>query len=371
MKSINFLIKPSSSKCNMACKYCFYYDIADNRDIKDYGWMSEETAEAIIKKGLNYVENGQITFAFQGGEPTLIGLEFYKYFTCKVKELNTRNAKVQYAIQTNGFTINDDWAEFFVNNNFLVGLSLDGPKVIHDLNRLDKGHNGTYKKIINAANIFKKHNVQFNILVVVSKIVSRKIEQIYKFFKKEGFTYLQFIPCLDELDTEQGKSNYSISSQDYAKFLKRLFDLWYQDYKNGYIVSIRYFDNILSMYLGMEPESCDMRGMCSIQNVVEADGSVYPCDFYVLDKYKMGNINETSIEELFKQIITKLFIEESLPINEKCKTCKWVNLCRGGCKRHQIGEDNLNRFCEAYQEFFEYSHERFIEISYYIKQNGR
>ena len=340
--------------------------------IKDYGFMTEETSINIIKKALEVADGGHVTFAFQGGEPSLIGLDFFERFVESVNLNNIKNSKINYAIQTNGILINDEWAAFFHKHKFLVGLSLDGPKDIHNINRIDKKANGTYKSVMQAVKYLDKHNVSYNLLTVVTSLVSRKIDKVYNFFKTNGFKYLQFIPCIDSFDTDD-QAKYSLSPEQYKNFLCKLFDKWYLDMKKGEVISIRYFDNILSMFLGMAPESCDMIGHCSIQHVIEADGSIYPCDFYVLDEVKLGNINSDNINDIHQGAIVKSFIEESLNVDTNCKKCEWYKLCRGGCKRLRHIEDDgtygLNKFCDSYKSFYEYSYERFEVLAGIIRKN--
>ncbi|HKL43373.1 MAG TPA: anaerobic sulfatase maturase [Clostridia bacterium] len=372
MKNTSVLIKPASGRCNMKCTYCFYCDEITKRKVKDRGLMTKKTAEQIIKKTLDFSQGGLITYAFQGGEPTLRGLDFYKYFTKKVKELNHKRSKINYAIQTNGILIDEKWAKFFYNEKFLIGLSLDGTKNLNNINRIDLNDKGTFKRIIKASEVLKEYNVSFNVVTVVNSINVRKIIKIYNFYKKKGFNYMQFIPCLEPLGEKFGDSKYALSSKEYGKFLIKLFNVWYRDVKDGNYVSIRYFDNLLSMYLGKEPESCDMRGVCSIQNVIEADGSVYPCDFYVIDEFYMGNINEKSINEIIKSSNADKFIKKSLELTEDCKKCPWIRICRGGCRRHKTeeGSDGLmkNYFCESFKEFHEYSNDKFKELAFILSR---
>ncbi len=372
MKHLSFLIKPSSSKCNLNCKYCFYHDVSDNRMVQDYGFMTEKTTLNIIQKSLIDADGGQITFAFQGGEPTLMGLDYYESFIDSVNQYNLKNSKINYAIQTNGIVIDENWASFFKKNNVLVGLSLDGPKDIHDLNRLDKKGDGTYKSAIAASKVLDEYDVDYNLLIVVTSLVARKIDKVYNFFKSKGYKYLQFIPCIDPIENE--KTKYSLSTEQYKEFLCKLFDKWYNDIVNGNIISIRYFDNIMAMFLGMPPESCDMVGKCSIQNVIEADGSLYPCDFYVLDEVKLGNLNTDTLTSVQESSIAKSFVMESIKLNEKCTSCDWLKLCRGGCKRQRILEDDgsygVNRFCDAYKSFFEYTHIRFESLARTISKRN-
>ena len=172
MKSLSMLIKPASSNCNLRCTYCFYYDICNNREIKSFGMMKLNLLETIVKRAFNEAEQN-CTFAFQGGEPTLVGIDFYREFINFVKKYNTRNINVFYSIQTNGTTINEDWAKFFKENNFLVGISLDGTKEIHDKYRLDANKKGSFNKIMSNIQILNKYKVEYNILTVVNKNTSR------------------------------------------------------------------------------------------------------------------------------------------------------------------------------------------------------
>ena len=366
MPPINLLIKPASSSCNLRCKYCFYHSIAENRSVASYGIMSNEAAELLIKKSFGYAEN-VCTFAFQGGEPTLAGLEFYRNFVQLVKQYNIKKIDVNFAIQTNGTVINEEWADFLFKNNFLVGLSLDGPKDINDMNRVDSLQEGSFTRIINAVNLFNKHNVQYNILCVVNNLVARHTNKIYNFYKKNNFNYLQFIQCLDPLDEEPGGNPYSLKPDMYAVFLKNLFDLWYKDIIEGKKISIRYFDNLVGMLMGYPPETCGMSGRCSCYFVIEADGGVYPCDFYVLDEWKLGNIKYDDFTVLLNTDTAKKFVQLSLHVDNKCKECKWLNICRGGCRRtrepFKDGLPSLNYYCKSYNEFFYYSIERLNNLA--------
>ncbi|MEG1482011.1 anaerobic sulfatase maturase [Clostridium sp.] len=370
-KNLNLMLKPSSSKCNLKCKYCFYNCIAESREIKDYGFMDESVLEEIIKKAIDYSEDGTCTIGFQGGEPTLIGLDFYKNLIEIVHKYN-KNTKFNYVIQTNGLLLDDNFAKFLKENNFLVGLSLDGNKDVHNLNRVDSLNKDTFNSVIKASNILKKYKVDFNILTVVTPNLIKKIDSTYKFYKKNDFKYLQFIPCLEPLEKSLSVSDsYSIKVSNYSKFLNRLFDLWYDDMINSEFVSIRLFDNILSSFLGYDYESCDMKGYCSCQNIIESDGSVYPCDFYTYEKYSVGNILEESFADIHNKDKTLTFIKDSFNISSKCLNCKFKHLCRGGCRRHRnINNDNLNFLCDAYYDFFSKSLSRFEELAFIIRNNN-
>ena len=359
MPSLNLMIKPVSSNCNMKCKYCFYHDLASNREVASYGKMKEGLLELIIKKVFDEAE-GSVSFSFQGGEPTLAGLDFYKKFITYIKKYNTNNTNVNLAIQTNGLIIDKSWAKFLSDNNVLVGLSIDGYKDLHNFLRIDRNDKGTYQKVIKTAQMLKKHNVDFNILTVITDQLARHAKKVYNNYKKLNFDYLQFIRCLEPLDGK--KEKYSLTAENYELFLNNIFSEWYKDIKNGQYVSIRFFDNIVGMLMGQQPEACEMKGHCSFQNIIEADGSIYPCDFYVVDQWKLGNIKNMSFTEVYERKKAKDFIKESTFLPEKCEECKWLKLCRNGCKRNR-DKENLNIYCFSFYNFYEKNIEKLYELS--------
>jgi uncharacterized protein len=360
MNNISILIKPSSSNCNLGCKYCFYYDVAAHREHKSFGFMEEPRVTSLIEKAF-MTGSQQVKFVFQGGEPTLIGLEYFRFFVNEVNRLK-ENQTVNYAIQTNGTLLNDDFCDFFHENRFLVGISLDGPKDVHDMNRLNSKGQGTFKEVNRAADLLVKYGVEFNIVAVVTKASVRHVRKIYQYFKNQDYRYLQFIPCINDFDESELKP-YNITPQEYGEFLVELFEMWYSDIIIGNPISIRTFDNYVQMLLGMPPESCDMNGFCSVNPVVEADGSVYPCDFYVLDQWKLGNIKDDEFEVLMKSEVASSFVASGQHVDEKCHSCEYFHLCRGGCRRHKEmyqnlnginnGELGINYFCESYLNFFD------------------
>ena len=215
MPSLSFLIKPASSSCNLRCKYCFYHSLSKDRIVESYGIMSENTLESIVKKALMEA-NPQCTFAFQGGEPTLVGLGFYKKFIEFEKQYNTRNIKINNVFQTNAIFINEEWAEFLYDNNFLVGVSLDGPKDINDLHRIDVEGKSTFNRIMKSIAILDKYKVEYNVLSVVTASVARHGKKVYDFYKEKGFKYFQFIQCLDPLNEPFGSNKYSLTPEIYG-----------------------------------------------------------------------------------------------------------------------------------------------------------
>ncbi|MGN1201974.1 MAG: anaerobic sulfatase maturase [Eubacterium sp.] len=366
MKHVHLLIKPSSGMCNLNCRYCFYRDITEKREIKSYGFMNEKTLEQVIVKALSYAQE-ECTIAFQGGEPTLIGLEFFQKTVDFVKTHNKNSIIVNYAIQTNGIGLDRQWADFFRENHFLVGISLDGTKDTHDCNRIDFNDNGTFSRVMKTIQLFQDQNVEYNILTVVNRKTAKKANKIYNFYKKNKLQYLQFIPCLDPFGKEPGQEMYSLSPQDYGVFLNTLFDLWYQDVINGQPVYISQSESYIEMILGFSPKTCGMSGICGYQHIVEADGSVYPCDFYVTDEYCLGNLTETDFENINQKRQEIHFIEDSSVIESECKACDYYRLCRGGCRRYrfvlQDGTLGRNYFCESYKIFFSHTYERINKLA--------
>jgi len=291
---LTILIKPASGSCNMHCQYCFYRDEQENRETASFGLMSRETAHVLIEKAFLEAE-GSVTFAFQGGEPTLAGLEYYRDFTGFAAHHPKRNGTtVCYALQTNGYALTEEWADFFARNRFLVGVSLDGPKELHDRYRLDAVGKETYNRVKESLRLLEKYKVDFNILTVVTGSSARRAGKIYNYFRKEGYGFQQYIECLDPIGEIPGGHPWSLTPEKYGQFLKNLFDAWYFDRMSGKDTYNRYFENLLLMLDGQQPESCNMTGVCSSQWVVEADGGVYPCDFYVLDEWKLGSVHEQS-----------------------------------------------------------------------------
>ncbi len=355
MKTIGLLIKPASSSCNMVCQYCFYRDEAQRRKQASYGIMSIQTVDILLKK-LFSADYQKADIMFQGGEPTLAGLDFFEKFTESVQKYNQRGVSVSYAIQTNGLCITEEWAAFFAKHRFLVGVSLDGPRVIHDLNRKDIKGQDTHQKIMRSVEKLKKHDVAFNILSVVTKRFAKHIDSIWQFYKSNGFEYLQFIPCLDPMEKERGKETYSLSPAEYGEFLKKSFDYWYRDTIQQKHTYVRYFDELLFLVTGAGCPSCTLSGKCCNQMVIEADGSVYPCDFYVLDQYRIGSIYDNDLDELWKKGTLSPFVSESEMFKVACKGCRWYRWCRGGCRRDWT--DGKNYFCSSYQTFFAYAEQR-------------
>lgn len=309
--------------------------------------MSIETAENVIKSAVEYTRGTEIIFTFQGGEPMLSGMDFYKSFVSLAKKHNKYHSKVTYCLQTNGTLINDEWCVFFKENNFLLGVSLDGNEKQNKYRVYPDG-SSSFANVVKGIEMLKKYDVQFNVLSVVTKQLANSIRDNYKFMKQNNIYNFQYINCLKPFD-KIFDDDFYMNNDDYSFFLEKAFRLYFNDNMMGNGVSVRSFDNYLLLLRGGNAEQCGMNGFCSTQFVVEGDGTVYPCDFYCTDEWELGNINHSSFAEMNKSKKAKGFIKESFTVDDKCKKCAYFALCRGGgCKRSRYDTD----FCKAYKKFF-------------------
>ena len=363
MRSMTFLIKPASSLCDMRCRYCFYHDISDIREVKSMGIMSEATAQALIRAAFAAVEpGGFVQFTFQGGEPTLAGLEFFQRFMELEAQYRTRDIRVGHAIQTNGLHINGQWAAFLKQHDFLVGVSIDGNQAIHDAYRVDAAGKGTWERVTGALALLDSHGVESNILCVVSSAVAKNPQRVYASLRTLGDHPMQFIPCLDPMEAQRGGEKYSLKPEAYRKFLCGLFDCWYRDWKAGNYISIRTFDDYLRILMRMTPSTCAASGACGSYLVAEGDGSLYPCDFYVLDEWRIGSIHEMTVAEALASPVSVRFVMEGALRPEACRNCPYFPICRGGCKRDWT-QQRRNYYCASFKAFFAYALPRLQEMA--------
>lgn len=293
---VTIMVKPVSGLCDMRCTYCFYADEMSHRFVPLYKKMSEQTQENMVRRVLLYAE-GQLTIAFQGGEPTLAGVEYYRRLLKLEERYNTRQIVIQHCLQTNGYSLSDDLIEVFKQGHFLIGISIDGTKKFHDEKRVDAAGRLTYDRVMITVEKLRKEKIDYNILCVVDRRIAQNPKAVYEALSRHG--YLQFIPCLDGLDGNTHAD--SLTAKDYGNFLVKMFDLYERDFRRDRIVSMRMFDNWLGMVRGYPPENCGFSGQCSINYLIESNGNVYPCDFYALDEWLMGNINVDSFYRLAHQ----------------------------------------------------------------------
>ncbi|VBB08819.1 beta-defensin antibiotic precursor antimicrobial defensin beta signal defensin bd-32 defb-32 [Lucifera butyrica] len=374
MADLHVLIKPVSGKCNMRCGYCFYYDVMQKRNQADLGIMTETTIKALVDSAFAYVgDRGSLNFVFQGGEPTLWGMESFQSFVSYV-ERQKQNQKVGYGLQTNGLLIDNQFSKFLAQHRFLVGLSLDGPCDMHNKYRLDRNGRGTYSRVLGAAQRLAAQGVDFNILSVITLEQARHPDKYYNFLKRNKITHGQLIPCINGYGG--ANAGESLDGEIYGKFLCRIFDLWLKDWEEGQAISLREFDNLAGMALaGIEPELCSMAGKCGPNAVIEADGSVYPCDFYVLDEWRLGNIHEAGLQDLLNGELERKFIRMSEKLAAECRQCNVLKLCRGGCRRLRepwvAGEPSRFVWCKAQKSFLPYFISHLDRLAMAIRQQQK
>jgi len=364
MQPFTLLIKPTGSDCNLDCKYCFYKHRAPEVG-RGRQRMSDEVLQRLVK---DYMELrfGFCGFAWQGGEPTLMGLDFYKKAVELQKKYGKPGQEVGNSLQTNAILLNDEWCQFLHDNKFLVGISIDGPKEMHDYYRLDHSGAGTFDKVVRAIELCKQYKVEFNALTLLNNVNVGHPDELFDFFIGAGIKYLQFIPCV-ELDPVTGEvTDFSITPQQYGQFLCRIFDRWY-DYGPENL-SIRDFDSIVSYCYVERHTICTFDQQCSQYIVIEHSGDAFCCDFFVEPRWRLGNIFETPIEKLAASSKKREFARAKQNLCNKCLVCRHLALCRGGCMKDRVpfDKESFGResyFCEAYKRFFDYAVPRFMQIA--------
>ena len=368
MRPFTLLIKPSGPDCNIACKYCFYScktDIFGNGAHRMSDEVAEKLVSSYLKQNLPYS-----SFAFQGGEPTLMGLDFYKRIVELQKKYANDGQSVTNALQTNGILLNDDeWCDFLAENEFLVGISLDGPKEYHDTYRLDHAGKGTWDRVMASIDRCRKKNVQFNILVLLNNINVTHPDEVWDFFMEQKVRYLQFVQCA-ERDPDTGEiADFSITPKQYADFMCRIFDRW-QDHGVDK-VSVRTFDSILSYCLGQGHTECTFMPKCADYIVIEHDGGAYCCDFFVEGGSYLGNIMQTPIEKLAFSPKKREFNKRKRDLPNKCIVCRHYGICRGGCpKDRRIVDGDLKKetfFCDSYKQIFDHTLPKMWQLAAEVK----
>lgn len=335
MKQTSIMIKPASSECNMKCTYCFYDDVSDCRTTKSYGLMSFETASKIATDAINSEENyNHINFIFQGGEPLVVGIKFYEKLLEYIESIKG-NVNITYSIQTNGTKINKAYCELFKKFNFLVGVSLDGYESNHNLNRFLYGA-GSYESVMTGIRLLEKYNIEYNIVSVLTKKLAKNPKKLFDFYLENDFRYVQLIPCLPSFDLTAEEDLFACTPEMYGSFYVSFFECWLEALKKGNYLSDNLIDNIVRLFLGEYPQRCGMLGKCNSQCIVEADGGIYPCDFYVVDEYQMGSIKNQPLDDIMKSEVSSMFVTDNPRLGPICSDCSFASVCNGGCKRMRV-----------------------------------
>ena len=355
-KQFSLLIKPASADCNLACTYCFYLPKAGLYPESSRHRMSDGTLKRMIS---TYLATDQDTYSFgwQGGEPTLMGVEFFQ----RVVELQTRYGRpgsiVANGLQTNATMITDELARLLAEYRFLLGVSLDGPEEIHNTYRKNRKGTGSYDRVIEGIELLNKHQVELNILVAVNAANVGMARRIYSFLLGMGIRYHQYIPIV-EFDEQGRPLPYSIDGQQWGAFLKELFEVWYPDAGR---VSVRLFDALLTYLVEGSRILCTMGRDCRQYFLVEHNGDVYPCDFFAAPELRLGNLLETDWSDLLESPRYEAFGRQKSQWNEACESCPFLELCMGDCLKHRFyaapsarsDPGSLSWLCSGWKIFYE------------------
>jgi len=366
MSSFFLLIKPASADCNLRCKYCFYIDHLEN--VSKSPRMSDEVLERTIASYMRTNQNNNYSFGWQGGEPTLLGLKFFKRAIELQKKYAPPGSVISNGLQTNGTLITDEMARFFAEYNFLLGVSLDGPPYIHDYYRKTIGQKPTHSLVMRGIERLKQHKVEFNILILVNDQNVKKAGEIYQYFREKGFFYHQYIPCV-EYDENNNPQPYSITGEEWGNFLCELFDQWIKEDINR--ISIRHFDSILEYLVHGCYNVCHIGKDCCQYFVVEHDGNVYPCDFYVQKDLLLGNVMTDTWEEFLNSPVYRQFGRQKTEWHIKCNSCPFIDFCHGDCQKFRVGEFQsskvLSVLCQGWKRFYTRTLPRFDAIANKIR----
>ena len=369
------MVKPAGARCNLACSYCFYLEKEGmySGSLR----MDDAKLEAYVREHCAAHPGDVITFAWQGGEPTLMGLPFFERAVA-LQQQYAGGRRVENAIQTNGTLLDDDWGRFFRQHRFLVGISIDGPRELHDAFRFSRGGRPSFDRVMAGLAVLQRHNVQFNTLTCVHARNARRPLDVYRFLKEAGSRHMQFIPIVERIPSDAERARgleragpprpnevnsteifpWTVKPEDYGYFLVSLYDRWVRNDVGK--IYIQHIESALGSWLGAGAGICVFNPTCGRAMAMEHDGSVYACDHYVYPEYRLGCIGENPLVEMVDSPQMEAFGQakrESLP--KQCRECPVLFACWGGCPKHRFattadGEPGLNYLCPAYQQFFQH-----------------
>ncbi|EKL1746106.1 anaerobic sulfatase maturase [Salmonella enterica] len=367
-KSCQVMVKPTGSVCNLDCKYCFYLEKEKlYPDRKNHYKMSEETLDLFIRQQIAAQDIDEVIFAWQGGEPTLMGIPFYR----KAVEFQQRycgGKTIVNTFQTNGILINDDWATFFREHDFLVGVSIDGDAALHDEWRVTRSGKPTHEKVENAVRCLAQHDVEFNTLTVVNRTNMHHPVQVYRYLKSIGSRYMQFIPLVERCgenglaqpqDKHIAMTPWSVDSLQFGQFLNAVFDIWIREDIGD--IGIQLFEQTLAAWCGLPPQVCVFAPTCGSEFAMEMNGDVYNCDHFVYPQFKLGNIHQKTLRQMNQGEQNRQFgSDKQRSMAQECHRCQWKFACYGGCPKHRFlpsasGATNHNYLCAGYQAFFSHT----------------
>ena len=355
MNPFSLLIKPAGADCNLRCAYCFYLDRAELYPEQTCHRMSEEMLTRLVRSYLALPFPAH-TFAFQGGEPLLMGEAFYRQLVALQKRYARPGSQITNCVQTNGTLITESLANFFAQEHFLLGVSVDGPEAIHNLRRPNANGDGSHAMVMRGIDHLKAAQAEFNILTLVSKSNVGQPLEVYRYLRDTlGCRFLQFIECV-EFAQDGSPLADTITPEEWAHFIITIFDEWYAHDKTT--VSVRLFDSILNRLLTGNAHSCAMSGDCRAYFVVEHNGDVYPCDFFVRPELRLGNLRTEDWDELWEAPLHTAFGERKRHWNPACSACPYLRFCQGDCPKNRSGHDftadptRLSWLCTAWKAIY-------------------
>jgi uncharacterized protein len=355
------MVKPRGAICNLDCQYCYFL----SKEMLYPGsrfQMANDLLERYIRQYIAAQPRPEVTFGWQGGEPTLMGLAFFEQAVALQQRYRPQGGRIVNTLQTNGVTLNDDWCRFFRQNNFLIGISMDGPRPLHDAYRVDKGGQPTFDRVMHGLRLLQRHGVEFNVLTTVHAANAGQPLEVYRFLRDEaGARYLQFIPIVERdnqtgFQEGDGVTERSVTAEQYGHFLISIFDDWVR--RDVGRVFVQIFDVALNAWYGRRPGLCIFEETCGQALALEHNGDLYSCDHFVEPKYRLGNIADDNLISLVSSAPQQAFgraKRDSLP--DYCRQCEVRFACNGGCPKDRFiatpeGEPGLNYLCAGYRAFF-------------------
>ena len=349
------MLKPVGAVCNLRCKYCYYLEKKDLYPQATGYLMSDEILERFIEQYLNSQTMSEVLFTWHGGEPLIRNKNFFKR-ALELQKKYGRGRQIDNCLQTNGTLLTDDWCMFFKENNFLIGISIDGPQHCHDVYRRTKDNRPTFLNIMKGISLLKKHNVEFNVMGVVNDYNVDYPLEFYNFFKSIDCRYIQFAPIVERIDGKPAPWN--VTAEKWGDFLIAIFKEWVKSDVGTFY--IQYFDSTLANWVGLQPGVCIQAKTCGHAGVMEFNGDVYSCDHFVYPEFNLGNIRtQTLTEMMYSDKQTKFGNDKFNALPSQCKECQFLFACNGECPKNRIittnsGEEGLNYLCKGYYMFFEY-----------------
>jgi uncharacterized protein len=391
-RTVHAMAKPSGSQCNLDCTYCYYLSKESLLEQPRAPRMTPQVLEAYVKQTLRANSGPEVVFTWQGGEPTLMGISFYRLALQFQKKHARPGQKIHNDLQTNGTLLDEEWARFLNESEFLVGLSVDGPAHLHDLHRVDKGGRPTFERVWAASRLLKKHGIPFNALACVNRETARRPLEVYSFLVDEfGADRVQFTPVVEPREfrsTAPGEhatsprpddpasrpgnpdsivTDWSVDPLDWGEFLTAVFDEW--DAKDRGTVFVNWFETMVSWRVGLGAQMCVTSEFCGRNVAVEHDGRVYSCDHFVYPEHEQGNLLETPLSDLaFSRRQVKFGMDKKDTLPGQCRRCEHLEDCWGECPRNRLlstpeGEPGLNYLCKGFQRFYGHASKRIERIS--------